>query len=58
MWILIGVVIYLLIGVAILLHIIRSEPWGGLVLEVWYLVVFFYPILIIRYLIAVVKGEV
>ncbi|WP_180232330.1 hypothetical protein [Priestia megaterium] len=48
-WIIIAV-IYVLIGVGILFHAVHSEPWGGLMLEVWWLLVFFYPLLLIKWI--------
>jgi hypothetical protein len=45
-WI-IGIIIYLLIGLGLLIGVVLSDPWGGLVLEMWWMVIFFYPILIV-----------
>jgi hypothetical protein len=45
-WI-IGVIAYILIGVGILIWSVLSDPWGGLVLEIWWMVVFFYPVLML-----------
>lgn len=41
------IVAYVAIGVCVLMWSVFSDPWGGLLLEVWWLVVFFYPLLII-----------
>jgi hypothetical protein len=46
-WI-IGIAIYLLIGVAILIYGTVSDPYGGFILEFWWLVILFYPYLIVR----------
>lgn len=48
-WI-IGITIYLVTGVYILVYSIKDEPWGGLALHIWWLIVFFYPLLIIKML--------
>jgi hypothetical protein len=47
-WISIGVVLYLLIGVSLLIWAVKSDPWGGLLLEVWWLVLLIWPLLLIR----------
>jgi hypothetical protein len=45
---LIGIAIYLVIGIGILIWCVTTDPYGGFVLEFWWLVVFFYPLLIIN----------
>lgn len=50
LWI-IGIIIYIIIGIGILIWITTTDQWGGLVLEYWWLVIFFYPILFINSLI-------
>jgi hypothetical protein len=44
----IGIAIYLLIGVAILIYGTVTDTYGGLILEFWWLVILFYPYLIVR----------
>jgi hypothetical protein len=51
-WIILGVIIYLLIGVGILIYAVKTDPWGGLILHVWWLVILFYPYFIIRSLLS------
>jgi hypothetical protein len=46
-WIL-GIVIYLLIGIGLLIYAVTSDPWGGLLLEMWWFVILLWPLLIIR----------
>lgn len=50
-WIIIGVIIYLLIGVGLLIHAVTSDPWGGLILHFAIPFVLFYPYFIITSLI-------
>lgn len=47
MVLIIAIAIYLIIGVAILVHAVTTDPWGGLLIEIWWLIVLFYPILIV-----------
>jgi hypothetical protein len=54
-WI-IGVIAYILIGVGILIWSVLSDPWGGLVLEIWWMVVLFYPVLMLLSLYQYLKG--
>jgi hypothetical protein len=42
------IAIYLLIGIGILIHGIITDPYGGLILHFWWLVILFYPYLIVR----------
>jgi len=46
-WIL-GVMVYLLIGIGLLFYIVKTDKYGGFVLHFWWLVVFFYPYLLVR----------
>jgi hypothetical protein len=45
---LIGISIYLIIGILILIWTVTTDKYGGLILHFWWLVVFFYPFLYIR----------
>jgi hypothetical protein len=47
-WIIVGVIIYLLIGVGLLVYTVKTDPWGGLLLEVAIPLILFYPYFIIR----------
>lgn len=38
-------VIYLAIGVGLLVWAC-TDPWGGLLLEIWYLIVFLWPLML------------
>lgn len=51
LWIFIGLTAYLLVGVGLLAWVVKSDPWGGLVLEIWWLFILFYPFLLVRSLI-------
>lgn len=44
LWIIVGIIVYLLIGAGLLLYVVLKDPWGGLVLEIWYI---FIPLWII-----------
>jgi hypothetical protein len=46
-WIL-GIAIYLIIGIALLIYAVTSDPWGGLLLEMWWFIILLWPLLIIR----------
>lgn len=48
MGLIIGVGIYLAIGIALLIWMVAKEPWGGLALHFWWVIIFFYPFLIVR----------
>lgn len=48
LWIVLGIVGYLLIGVGLLIWSVKSDPWGGLILEIWWFFILFYPFLIFR----------
>lgn len=50
-YILIGIVLYLLIGVGLLIYAVTTSNWGGLILHFWYLIILLYPYLIVRSLI-------
>jgi hypothetical protein len=47
LWI-IGITIYLIIGIGLLIYAITSDPWGGLLLGLWWLVILLWPYLIVR----------
>lgn len=47
-WIILAIIIYLLIGVAILIYGVVSDPYGGFILHFWWAVILFYPYMIVR----------
>lgn len=47
-WIIAGIIIYLLIGVGLLIWIVKTDPWGGMVLEIWWLFILIYPVYIVH----------
>lgn len=46
--IILGVINYLLVGVGVLMWWVKTDDYGGYFLYVWWLVVLFYPMLIVR----------
>lgn len=46
-WIIIGLAIYLLIGLGILIYSVKKDAWASLLLELWVLFIMFYPFLFI-----------
>jgi hypothetical protein len=46
-WILV-LIAYLMIGVGFLVYIVKTDKYGGFVLHFWWLVIFFYPYLLVR----------
>jgi hypothetical protein len=47
-WIVFAIVVYIVIGIGILLYGTITDPYGGLILQFWWLVILFYPYLLIR----------
>jgi len=47
-FIIVGVVIYLIIGVGLLIHAVKSDPWGGLLIHFAIPLILFYPYFIVR----------
>jgi hypothetical protein len=47
-WIILGVIIYLLIGIGILIHAVRTDPYGGFILHFAIPFILFYPYFIFR----------
>jgi hypothetical protein len=49
-WIIVAVAIYLIIGIGILIYGTINDPYGGYLLEFWWVVILLYPYFIIRWL--------
>lgn len=47
-WIISGVIIYLLIGIGIVVHAVKTDSYGGFVLHFAVPLILFYPYFIIR----------
>ncbi len=47
-WIVIGIVIYLAIGIGLLVWAVTSDPWGGLILEFALSFILLWPYFLIR----------
>lgn len=43
-----SIIIYLLIGMGLLIYMVKTDKYGGLILHFWWLIVLFYPFLIIK----------
>ena len=46
-WIILWIVVYLLIGVGLLIWTVKTDPWGSLILEIWWIFIIGYPIFIV-----------
>lgn len=47
-WIILGMVVYLLIGIVIVTYVVLTDPYGGFVLHFAIPLVFLYPYFIVR----------
>jgi hypothetical protein len=47
-WIIVGIIIYLAIGVGLLIYAVMTDPWGGLILHFAIPFVLLYPYFILR----------
>lgn len=56
-WIILAVVIYLVIGLGILLYGAMTDPYGGYLLQFWWLIILLYPYLAVRSLLSRIKKE-
>lgn len=45
-WIVIGIVVYLTIGVGLLVWAVASDPWGGMILEYALPVILIWPLFV------------
>ncbi|MGK8429870.1 hypothetical protein OF864_01185 [Bacillus cereus] len=45
-WIVIGIVVYLAIGVGLLVWAVTSDPWGGMILEYALPVILIWPLFV------------
>lgn len=47
-WIVVGIMIYLAIGIALLIWAVTSDPWGGLILHFAVPAVLLWPYFVVR----------
>ncbi|HDR8161917.1 TPA: hypothetical protein QC072_004875 [Bacillus cereus] len=47
LWIVIGIVVYLTIGVGLLVWAVTSDPWGGMILEYAIPVILIWPLFVL-----------
>ncbi|EOP68311.1 hypothetical protein KOW_03520 [Bacillus cereus VDM006] len=47
-WIIIGTIIYLAIGIGLIVYAVKTDPWGGLLLHFAIPLILFWPYVIIR----------